>query len=108
VVDPRNAGKSVLQHLGPWNLRVVHGRTCYQVELGGLNVESLSVWLPAHPRWKGVLYHLDLLDALSISDDPGLTEMVHLILEKLSALDVVGEVMHVVSGDNGNPLCLIL
>jgi hypothetical protein len=59
-------------------------------------------------RWKRVLYHLNLLDALSISIDPGLTETVHLVLEKLSALDVVGEVVHVVGGVNGNPFCLIL
>jgi hypothetical protein len=54
------------------------------------------------------LYHLDLLDALSISDDPGLMKMVHLVLEELGALDVVGEVVHVVGGNNSNPLCLIL
>jgi hypothetical protein len=60
------------------------------------------------PRWKGVLNHLDLLDALSISDDLGLTETVHLVLEELSALDVVGEVVCVVGGNNGNPLSLIL
>jgi hypothetical protein len=54
------------------------------------------------------LYHLDLLDALSISDDPGLTETVHLVLEELGTLDVVGEVVHVIGGNNGNPLCLIL
>jgi hypothetical protein len=34
--------------------------------------------------------------------------MVHLVLEELGALDVVGEVVHVVGGNNGNPLCLIL
>jgi hypothetical protein len=60
------------------------------------------------PRWKRVLYHLDLLDALSISDDPGLMEMVHLVLEELGALDVVGEVVRVVGRNNGNPFCLIL
>jgi hypothetical protein len=54
------------------------------------------------------LYHLDLLDALSISDDPGLMKMVHLVLEELGALDVVGEVVRVVGGNNSNPLCLIL
>jgi hypothetical protein len=54
------------------------------------------------------MYHLDLLDALSIGDDPGLTEMVHLVLEELDALDVVGEVVRVVCGNNGNPFCLIL
>jgi hypothetical protein len=54
------------------------------------------------------LYHLDLLDALSINDDPGLMNMVHLVLEELGALDVVGEVVRVVGGNNGNPLCLIL
>jgi hypothetical protein len=59
-------------------------------------------------RWKRVLYHLNLLDALSISVDLGLTETVHLVLEKLGALDVVGEVVHVVGGVNGNPFCLIL
>jgi hypothetical protein len=61
-----------------------------------------------HPRRKRVLYHLDLLDALSISDDLGLIKMVHLVLEELGALDVVGEVVRVVGGNNGNPLCLIL
>jgi hypothetical protein len=25
VVDPHNAGKSMLQHLNLWNLRIVHG-----------------------------------------------------------------------------------
>jgi hypothetical protein len=59
-------------------------------------------------RQKGVLYHLNLLDALNISVDPGLTKMVHLVLEKLSALDVVGEVVRVVGGVNGSPLSLIL
>jgi hypothetical protein len=54
------------------------------------------------------MYHLDLLDALSIGDDPGLTEMVHLVLEELVVLDVVGEVVHVVGGNNNNPLCHIL
>jgi hypothetical protein len=108
VVDPRNAGKSMLQHLGPWNLRVVHRRTCCQVELSGLNVESLPAWLPVRPRWKGVLHHLDLLDALSINDDPGLTEMVHLVLEELGTLDVVGEVVRVVGGNKCSPLSLIL
>jgi hypothetical protein len=54
------------------------------------------------------MYHLDLLDTLSIGDDLGLMETVHLVLEELGALDVVGEVVHVVGGNNGNPLCLIL
>jgi hypothetical protein len=108
VVDPCNAGKSVLYHLSLWNLRIVHRRTCCQVELGGLNMESLPMWLPTRPRHKRVMYHLDLLDALSIGDDPGLTEMVHLVLEELDALDVVGEVVRVVCGNNGNPFCLIL
>jgi hypothetical protein len=71
-------------------------------------VESLPTWLPARPRWEGVLYHLDLLDALSISDDPGLTKTVHLVLEKFSALDVVGEVVRVVGGNYGSSLSLIL
>jgi hypothetical protein len=34
--------------------------------------------------------------------------MVHLVLEELGALDVVGEVVRVVGGNNGNPFCLIL
>jgi hypothetical protein len=71
-------------------------------------MESLPARLPACPRRKGVLYHLDLLDTLSISDDPGLTETVHLVLEELGALDVVGEVVRVVGGNNDNPLYLIL
>jgi hypothetical protein len=71
-------------------------------------VESLPVWLPTRLRRKGVLYHLNLLDALSISVDLGLTETVHLVLEKLGALDVVGEVVRVVGGVNNNPFCLIL
>jgi hypothetical protein len=75
-------------------------------------VEGLPAWLPARlptrPRRKRVLYHLDLLDALSISDDLGLTETVHLVLEELGTLDVVGEVVRVVGGSNGNPFCLIL
>jgi hypothetical protein len=71
-------------------------------------MESLPAQLPAHPRWKGVLYHLDLLDTLSINVDLGLMEMVHLVLEELGALDVVDEVVHVVGGNNGNPLSLIL
>jgi hypothetical protein len=71
-------------------------------------MEGLPARLPARPRQKRVLYHLDLLDALSISDDPGLTETVHLVLEELGTLDVVGEVVHVIGGNNGNPLCLIL
>jgi hypothetical protein len=70
-------------------------------------MEGLPAWLPAHPKWKGVLYYLDLLDALSISNDLGLTEMVHLVLEELGALDVVGEVVRIVGGNNGNPLYLI-
>jgi hypothetical protein len=101
-------GKSMLQHLSPWNLRIVRGRTCCQVELGGFNVEGLPARLPARPRRKRVLYHLDLLDALSISDDPGLTETIHLVLKELGALDVVGEVVRVVGGSNDNPFCLIL
>jgi hypothetical protein len=48
------------------------------------------------------------LDALSISDDPGLTKTVHLVLEKFSALDVVGEVVRVVGGNYGSSLSLIL
>jgi hypothetical protein len=64
--------------------------------------------LPARPWRKRVLYHLDLLDVLSISDDPGLTETVHLVLEELNALDVVGEVVRVVGGNNDNSFCLIL
>jgi hypothetical protein len=71
-------------------------------------VEALPAWLPACPWWKRVLYHLDLLDVLSISDDPGLTEMVHHVLEELGALDVVGEVVRVVGGNNNNSFCLIL
>jgi hypothetical protein len=54
------------------------------------------------------MYHLDLLDTLSIDDDLGLTKMVHLVLEELSALDVVGEVVCIVGGNNDNPLCLVL
>jgi hypothetical protein len=50
------------------------------------------------------MYHLDLLDALSIGDDLGLIEMIHLVLEELGALDIVGEVVHIVGGNNGNPL----
>jgi hypothetical protein len=71
-------------------------------------VEDLPARLPARLRQKRVLYHLDLLDTLCISDDPGLTETVHLVLEELGALDVVGEVVRIVGGSNGNPLCLIL
>jgi hypothetical protein len=71
-------------------------------------MENLPAWLPTRPRRKRVLYHLDLLDTLSIGDDPGLTETVHLVLEALGALDVVGEVVRIVGGNNGNPLCLIL
>jgi hypothetical protein len=71
-------------------------------------MESLPARLPTRPRQKGVLHHLDLLDALSISDDLGLTETVHLVLEELGALDIVGEVVRVVGGNNSNPLCLIL
>jgi hypothetical protein len=67
-------------------------------------VESLPAQLPARSRWKRVLYHLDLLDALSISNDPGLTKTIHLVLEELGALDVVGEVVRIVGGNNGNPL----
>jgi hypothetical protein len=73
-----------------------------------LNVEGLPAWLPACPRQKRVLYHLDLLDALSFNDDPGLMETIHLVLKELGALDVVGEVVRVVGGSNDNPLCLIL
>jgi hypothetical protein len=35
-------------------------------------------------------------------------ETIHLVLKELGALDVVGEVVHVVGGSSGNPLCLIL
>jgi hypothetical protein len=35
-------------------------------------------------------------------------EMVHLVLEELGALDVVGEVVRVVGGSNNSPLRLIL
>jgi hypothetical protein len=71
-------------------------------------MEGLPAWLPTRPRQKRVLYHLDLLDALSVSNDPGLTETIHLVLKELGALDVVGEVARVVGGSNNNPLCLIL
>jgi hypothetical protein len=49
------------------------------------------------------LHHLDLLDVLSINDDPGLMETVHLVLEELGTLDVVGEVVRVVGGNNCSP-----
>jgi hypothetical protein len=35
-------------------------------------------------------------------------ETVHLVLEELGALDIVGEVVRIVGGNNGNPLCQIL
>jgi hypothetical protein len=35
-------------------------------------------------------------------------ETVHLVLEKLGALDVVGEVVRIIGGVNGSPLSLIL
>jgi hypothetical protein len=34
--------------------------------------------------------------------------MVHLVLEELGALDVVGEVVRVVGGSHDNSLCLVL
>jgi hypothetical protein len=54
------------------------------------------------------LHHLDLLDALGINDDQGLMDTVHLVLEELGTLDVVGEVVRDVGGNNYSPLSLIL
>jgi hypothetical protein len=52
-------------------------------------VERLSARFLAHPRYEDVLDLPDLLDALAISVDPSLTDVVHLVLKVLGALDVV-------------------